>query len=104
MKRRPPSAIARWERSRAASIARAPGCRIFFPSMAPTTSARIIRRAQFCRRAGAADPPRARSDPASNHHQGEALARPKTGPEDARALKPVSHWFQEPAAKEGDDG
>jgi len=67
------------------AIARAPGCRIFFPSTAPTTSARIIRRAQFCRRAGAADPPRAHSDPASIQDKGEALARPKPGREHARA-------------------
>src|SRR6516164_3653862 len=59
MRRRPPSATARWERSRAGSIVHAPGCPICSPSTAPTTSARITRRAQFCRRAGVADPPRA---------------------------------------------
>src|SRR6516164_4931814 len=76
MKRRPPSATARWERSRAASIVRAPGCRICFPSTAPTTSARIIPRAQFSPQAGAADQP-SLSDRVSIQGKQEALARSK---------------------------
>src|SRR5262249_28890390 len=105
MKRRLPSAIARWERSRAGSIAHAPGCPICSPSTAPTTSARIIRRAQFCRRAGAADPPRAHS--ASIQVKEEAPARPNPG---GSTRAPENHTEaysrnrRRTAPNEGDDG
>src|SRR5262245_32591063 len=55
MRRPPRFATARWGRSRAGSIVRARGCRTFSPSMARTTSARIMPPAQFCPRAVAAD-------------------------------------------------
>src|SRR6266436_1405211 len=105
MKRRPPSAIARWERSRAGSIVHALGCRICSPSTAPTTSVRIIRRAQFCRRAGAADPPRA------IRHQfrtrKKLLARPNPG-ESTRAPENYAEAYsrnrRRTAPNEGDDG
>src|SRR5262249_52389549 len=54
-RRPPPSATARWERSRAASIGHAPACRTFSRSRARTISARTTPRAQFSRRGGAAD-------------------------------------------------
>src|SRR5262245_9473471 len=104
MKRRPPSAIARWERSRAGSIVHAPGCRICSPSTAPTTSVRIIRRAQFCRRAGAAHPPRA--SPASIQAREEALAQPNRG-ECTRAPENRAEWYlryrRRTAPNESDD-
>src|SRR5262249_7819578 len=57
MRRPPPSATARWERSRAGSIVRASGCQNSSPSTARTITARIIPRAGFCRPAGAAKHP-----------------------------------------------
>src|SRR5262249_13065385 len=101
----PPSRMARWERSRAGSIVHARGCRICSPSTAPTTSVRIIRRAQFCRRAGAADPPRAY--PASIQEIEEALARPNPG-ESTRAPENRAEAYlrnrRRTAPNEGDDG
>src|SRR6478672_2264421 len=49
-RRPPPSATARWERSRAGSIVRASGCQNSSPSTARTITTRIIQRAGFCRR------------------------------------------------------
>src|SRR6266567_7112410 len=105
MKRRPPSAIARWERSRAGSIVHELGCRTCSPSTVPTTSVRIIRRAQFCPRAGAAEPPRA--NPASIQDNEEALARPNPG-ESTRAPENYAEAYSKnrrrTAPNEGDDG